>query len=188
MIIDIIIIIGILIFIFYIIRNEKSMKRLRNIKEIRKNKHKKIFGAFKEENKRSILEHILVFFNIKKPDMLYPEPFFYRWREKIRERITGWHRSLLWCPSQLQKKYRYKAYDVISYLRWRWQDPWTGYFILEKNDKSYWTNEIFSKYDFSDKTDIRHLEKVMEELYQYYFVDKKEKLKLERIKWVEKQL
>jgi len=188
MIIDIIIIFGILIFIFYIIRNEQAMVRLRNIKKIKENKTKRILGAFREQNKRSIFEHILVFLNLKKPDALYPEPFFYRWREKIREQITGWNRSLLWCPSQLQKKYRYKDYDVICYLRWRWNDPWTGNFILEKGDKTFWSDEIFSKYNFDEKMDIRLLEKKMEELYKHYFVDKKEKIKLERTRWVTKEI
>jgi len=188
MIIDIILIILVLIFVIYIVRNEQARKRLRKIKEIRMNKNKRVLGAFKENNKRSILEHFQVFFNLKQPDMLYPESIFYRWREKIRERITGWNRSLLWCPSQLQKIYKYKDYQVTCYLRWRWDDPWTGYFILEKDDKYIWTEEMFSKYNFNDQTGIRTLEKKMEELYKYYFVDKKEKLKLERARWVEKQL
>jgi hypothetical protein len=186
--IDIILIILVLFFVIYIVRNEQARKRLRKIKEIRMNKNKRMLGAFRENNKRSILEHFQVFFNLKQPDMLYPESIFYRWREKIRERITGWNRSLLWCPSQLQKTYKHKDYKIICYLRWRWQNPWTGNFILEKDNKTFWTEEIFSKYNFDDQADIRTLEKKMEELYKYYFVDKKEKLKLERTKWVEKQL
>ena len=63
-----------------------------------------------------------------------------------------------------------------------------GQELLEKDNKTFWTEEIFSKYNFDDQADIRTLEKKMEELYKYYFVDKKEKLKLERTKWVEKQL
>jgi hypothetical protein len=169
------------------LKNQEALIRLKNIKKIRENRNKRIIGKFKLENKRSVFEHLQILFNLKMPDMLYNESFLFRLRESIRENMTGWHRNLMWCPSQVEKRYQYKGYEVIAYLRWRWNDPWTGNFILENNERSLWSEEIFSKYNFNDQTDIRTLEKKMEELYRYYFIDKKEKLKLERTKWVEKQ-
>jgi hypothetical protein len=166
---------------------------------------KKFFKKFKEDNRRSILEHLKIFFNLKRPDALYPGNFFWSLREAIRYKLTGWERSLLWCPSQLYKTYYYKTYQIELYARWRWEDPWTGHFIIYKNkniilnnvlekeispedinkalfleslnEKSIWSEEILSRFDLSSADEISTIEKTMEDLYKYYFIDKKEKLR-----------
>ena len=84
-------------------------------------------------NSNSLLEHLQIFFGIKNPGIFYSGNFFWNLKESLRTQITGWHRSLIWCPSQLHKEYTYRDYTVSCYARWRHTDPWTGHFILQKN-------------------------------------------------------
>ena len=149
--------------------------------------------SFIEINKRSFLEHIKIFFNLKIPDMLYPGNYFYNLKEAIRYNITGWKRDLLWCPSQLTKTFYYnKNWDIELYARWRWSDPWTGEFLLKKKsnahyahllgiqqskyEKIIWSKEILSQYNFSDNTPIRDIELALEKEFKKYFIDKIDKI------------
>lgn len=149
--------------------------------------------SFNEINKRSLLEHIKIFFNFKIPDMLYSGNYFYNLKEAIRYNITGWERQLLWCPSQLMKTVHYnKDWDIELYARWRWNDPWTGEFILKKKsnatyahllgiqqskyEKNIWSTEVLSQYNFSDTTPIRDIELALEKEFKRYFIEKKDKI------------
>lgn len=149
--------------------------------------------SFSEINKRSLLEHIKIFFSLKTPDILYTGNYFYNLKEAIRYDITGWKRDLLWCPSQLTKTIYYNQnWDIELYARWRWSDPWTGEFILKKKsnanfahlldiqepeyEKSIWSTEVLSKYDFSDNTPIHIIESALEKEFKKYFIDKKDKI------------
>jgi len=149
---------------------------------------------FSKFNKRSILEHIKIFFNKSIPDMLYPGNFFWNLKEEIRFQITGWDRDLIWCPSQLTKIIHYNNnWDIILYARWRWNDPWTGKIIFKKKfnenfdylfdinpevnyTKSLWSKEILEKYNFNVDSPIRDIELALEQEYKYFVIDKKEKL------------
>ena len=137
-----------------------------------------ILEEFRKSNKRSLVYHINVFFDKVLPDALYPGNYFYNLREAIRENITGWNRSLIWCPSQVTKKVQYKNYEVTLYLRWRHNDPWSAEFIIENDRVVFWSNELIENKNFTEETPIRVLELEMEKLYKKYFVDKTESLKL----------
>ena len=137
-----------------------------------------ILEEFRKNNKRSLVYHINVFFDKVLPDALYPGNYFYNLREAIRENITGWSRSLIWCPSQVTKKVQYKNYEVTLYLRWRHNDPWSAEFIIENDHIVFWSEELIENKNFTEETPIRILELEMEKLYKKYFIDKTERLKL----------
>ena len=137
-----------------------------------------ILEEFRKSNKRSLVYHINVFFDKVLPDALYPGNYFYNLREAIRENITGWNRSLIWCPSQVTKKVQYKNYEVTLYLRWRHNDPWSAEFIIENDHIVFWSEELIENKNFTEETPIRILELEMEKLYKKYFIDKTERLKL----------
>lgn len=137
-----------------------------------------ILEEFRKNNKRSLVYHINVFFDKVLPDALYPGNYFYNLREAIRENITGWNRSLIWCPSQVTKKVQYKSYEVTLYLRWRHNDPWSAEFIIENDHIVIWSEELIENKNFTEETPIRILELEMEKLYKKYFIDKTERLKL----------
>ena len=137
-----------------------------------------ILEEFRKNNKRSLVYHINVFFDKVLPDALYPGNYFYNLREAIRENITGWNRSLIWCPSQVTKKVQYKNYEVTLYLRWRHNDPWSAEFIIENDHIVIWSEELIENKNFTEETPIRILELEMEKLYKKYFIDKTERLKL----------
>ena len=137
-----------------------------------------ILEEFRKNNKRSLVYHINVFFDKVLPDALYPGNYFYNLREAIRENITGWSRSLIWCPSQVTKKVQYKNYEVTLYLRWRHNDPWSAEFIIENDHIVIWSEELIENKNFTEETPIRILELEMEKLYKKYFIDKTERLKL----------
>ena len=149
-----------------------------------------VIADFRKSNTRSLKYHIDVFFNRILPDVLYPGNYFYNLREAIRENLTGWHRSLIWCPSQVTKVCQYKHYDVTLYLRWRHNDPWTAEFIIENDHVILWSEELIGNKNFTEETPIRVLELEMEKLYKKYFIDKNEILKLSqrrRKEWVAEQ-
>ena len=148
-------------------------------------------------NSNSLLEHLQIFFGIKNPGIFYSGNFFWNLKESLRTQITGWHRSLIWCPSQLHKEYTYRDYTVSCYARWRHTDPWTGHFILQKNTNNslarlmekeliestsdkIWSEEILSQFEFTQDEHIREIEIAMEELYKSYFIDKIKKLRIEK--------
>lgn len=146
-------------------------------------------------NSNSIIEHFQIFFGIKNPDMFYSGNFFWNLKESIRTQVTGWHRSLIWCPSQLQKEYTYGDYTVKLYARWRHTDPWTGYFIVSKKtdtplsrlleidqteSSGIWSQEVLSSFELTEADSIRDVEKTMEDLYRFFFIDKIKKLRFER--------
>ena len=137
-----------------------------------------VIEEFKKNNKRSLVYHINVFFGKILPDALYPGNYFYNLREAIRENLTGWKRSLIWCPSQVTKICQYKNYEVTLYLRWRHNDPWSAEFIIENDRVVFWSNELIENKNFTEETPIRVLELEMEKLYKKYFIDKTESLKL----------
>lgn len=157
------------------------------------NKIPNLFKNFRKNNKRSLLEHVQVFFGLKLPDAFYPGNFFWSLREALRYEQTGWTRDLIWCPSQLEKEYKYGKYTVTAYARWRWSDPWTGNFIVYDNSAKYrlteekynrytgvWSVEVLHSYNFTDETPVREVERALEREYKKYFVDKSEVLRFER--------
>lgn len=146
-------------------------------------------------NSSSFIEHVKIFFGIKNPDMFYSGNLFWKIKESFRTHLTGWHRSLIWCPSQLQKEYTYGNYTVKLYARWRHTDPWTGYFIISKKSDtllnklleidtpetpSLWSEEVLSGFEYTEEDSISDIEKTMEELYQAYFIDKVKQLRFSR--------
>jgi len=44
---------------------------------------------------------------------------------------NGWDIDLIWCPSQIYKKFTVNQEEYRIYLRWRFDDPWEVYI----NDK-----------------------------------------------------
>jgi hypothetical protein len=44
-----------------------------------------------------------------------------------------WTEHLMWCPSQLHKRFKYNGKEYYLYLRWRYSDPWT--FTIGHTDK-----------------------------------------------------
>lgn len=38
-----------------------------------------------------------------------------------------WYDSLMWCPSQIYRKFEYNGKEYELYGRWRWNDPWSFY-------------------------------------------------------------
>jgi len=38
---------------------------------------------------------------------------------------SDWRDSLIWCPSQLERDFKYNDKTLTLYCRWRHSDPWT---------------------------------------------------------------
>ena len=47
------------------------------------------------------------------------------------EYLTNWFDSLIWCPSQLTRKFKHPKTGITEqiYCRWRHCDPWTFYIM-----------------------------------------------------------
>lgn len=90
------------------------------------------------------------------------------------EWIGEWKESLLWCPSQLYRKFRVRYEDgTVSpvytlYLRWRWSDPWSCYVLWEEGEHPrFLTGDLFEEHGFYfHDEEWREAEKAAEQLVE----------------------
>ena len=127
---------------------------------------------------RHLLYDIKVLFRLQYPYMFYRYSFIYNLTEKVRYFLTGWNRSLVWCPSQLTKSINYKGKHYELYGRWRWDDPWTGYLIVKDSKGRYklWSEELLSEYNFIDY-DVRKVEKALDFIFEETIVKQNKVIK-----------
>ena len=63
--------------------------------------------------------------------------------------LNEWYDDLLWCPSQCYYRTSRNGINYILYLRWRWDDPWTGRIFTEKqwqgDSLSTYPDDVFAK-------------------------------------------
>ena len=50
--------------------------------------------------------------------------------------IGNWKDDLIMCPSQCELPIEYRERKFTLYLRWRWDDPWTGAIIENEGTSS----------------------------------------------------
>lgn len=53
---------------------------------------------------------------------------------------SKWNDDLIWMPSQLYLNIKHSGKFYVIYLRWRWDDPWSGY--LCETTENYDVNEL----------------------------------------------
>lgn len=90
---------------------------------------------------------------------LDPKPSLWkriRWKiselfDDVRVACGGFRRDLIWCPSQIRKKISTPKGDLELYMRWRWEDPWSAYFVFTKDGETYWSENLFENYFFRDE-------------------------------------
>ena len=73
-----------------------------------------------------------------------------------------WHESLMWCPSQIEGWATIDSQLYFIYLRWRWNDPWTGRISKVTDADKYALHSDDIQIDLSEWTqdsDIKELEK-----------------------------
>jgi hypothetical protein len=65
----------------------------------------------------------------------------FRQKRKQIKWLAGWSDSLMWCPSQLTRAFKYDGKDYELYCRWRHDDPWT-FSYYEPGSKKFdtWIN------------------------------------------------
>ena len=80
------------------------------------------------------------------------------------EYLSEWHDDLIWCPSQLTRKFKNPRTGTIEevYCRWRHQDPWT--FEIISTDP--W---IYLGSGLSQDNDIADVHKFAEKLLVDYY-------------------
>jgi len=127
---------------------------------------------------RHLVYDTKVLFRIQYPYMFYKYSFLYNISENIRYFLTGWKRSLIWCPSQLTKSIKYKGKSYELYGRWRWDDPWSGYIIIKDHRGRYklWSEELLSEYNYVDY-DIRKVEKTLDTLFKEIIINQNKVIK-----------
>jgi len=90
---------------------------------------------------------------------------------------SEWFESLIWCPSQLLRRFRCGSYVFTLYLRWRYDDPWQFFIALgDMFDKdSEWefvTDDLFEKYGlFFRDVEYKEAERRAEELFMQVIDD-----------------
>ena len=80
------------------------------------------------------------------------------------EYLTGWHDDLMWCPSQLTRKFKNPKTGTTEelYCRWRHDDPWT--FNIMSTDP--WVN---LGYGLTQEDAIEDVHKFAEKLLLNYY-------------------
>lgn len=82
------------------------------------------------------------------------------WLDKV------WRESLIMCPSQLEKSFKYKDKIYTCYLRWRWSDPWT-FKLIDNSINNYNQQCIFVLNNlFFSENEYKDAEKKAEELVE----------------------
>lgn len=102
--------------------------------------------------------------------------------EKLREKLFGfkfdgnWIEDLLWCPTQLYRKFQYDGNNYVLYLRWRSADPFQCYLLLtDSGNKSKpiihdpivaWSEDLFERFKMyvTSKDNIDDIELIAESL------------------------
>ncbi|MEM5783368.1 MAG: hypothetical protein QXF15_04075 [Candidatus Aenigmatarchaeota archaeon] len=87
----------------------------------------------------------------------------------------NWEESLLWCPSQLYRKFELakdKKHKVkaTAYLRWRHEDPWT-FSLMDENRNNFTIRDIPFKYfiDKEYKKAEKEAEKIIKETKKEFY-------------------
>lgn len=75
--------------------------------------------------------------------------------------LSGWDDTLIWCPSQLERKFKLDNSVYMLYCRWRWDDPWS--FSFFKNDKDH-SNWIDIGWGLTEKDSVDDIHKYAEDL------------------------
>lgn len=60
-------------------------------------------------------------------------------RNKIKW-LGNWDDELIWCPSQLRRKFKLDNRVYVLYCRWRWDDPWTFSFYSDNGNHREWVD------------------------------------------------
>ena len=128
---------------------------------------------------KHLIYDIEILFRFKYPGMFYKKNNIFEFTEILREFITGWKRELIWCPSQLNKTIMYKNTEYCLYARWRWDDPWSGYIVIRKdngiNIEQLWSEELLHKFDYKDY-DIRKVERTLDKIFRDTIIHRKSNL------------
>jgi len=66
---------------------------------------------------------------------------------------NDWDDSLIRCPSQCFRPFRYLGRHFELYLRWRHNDPWQARVWVLDGKKVEWSPDLFFLYDCSYKED-----------------------------------
>jgi len=72
-------------------------------------------------------------------------------------RLDEWHCDLIRCPSQCYYWTKdASGVDCVLYMRWRWDDPWSGYVIRNANSveslhrpDAVWSADLLGEFDFA---------------------------------------
>lgn len=89
---------------------------------------------------------------------------------------SDWIEDLLWCPTQIYRKFSFDNNNYMIYMRWRSADPFRFHIWLigtefDQENKTNlpivaWSEDLFEKYNIfaSEKDDIKDIEKIVEQI------------------------